>query len=122
MVTLNKSDRRILCIEFAQYVPQIRDILHVTQQQFGAMCGISTDRLSRIENQHAVMTWSQLTSILFICMMNLDTKEFLFANSIVPPKLLQYFQQKDENIPPAININVHDEISKMYLEKNRSEN
>lgn len=121
MVTLAKSDRRILCIEFAQYVPKIRNILNVTQQQFGAMCGISTDRLSRIENQHAVMTWSQLTSILFICMMNLDTKEYLFANSLIPPTVLQYFQQKDENIPPIININVHDEISKMYLEKNRSE-
>ena len=121
MVTLNKSDRRVLCIEFASYIPQIRDILHLTQQQFGAMCGLSTDRLSRIENHHAVMTWSQFTSILFVCMMNLDAKEFLFANSIISPKVLQYFQQKAENIPPAININVHDEISKMYLEKNRSE-
>ena len=121
MVMLTKSDRRIFCIEFAQYVPQIREILHLTQQQFGAMCGISIDRLSRIENQHAVMTWGQLTSILFISLMNFDTKEFLFANSIIPPKFLQYFQQKDANIPPNININVHDEILRVYLETNRSE-
>lgn len=119
MVTLNKSDRRILCIEFAQYVPKIRDILRLTQQQFGAMCGISTDRLSRIENQHAVMTWSQLTSILFFCMTNLDTKEYLYANSLIPLKVLQYFQQKDENIPPTINICVHEEIARQYLGKNR---
>ncbi len=116
MVMLSKSDKRILCIEFAEYVPKIRDILHLTQQQFGAMCGISTDRLSRIENQHAVMTWSQLTSILFLCMTNLSTKEYLYANSLVSPKLLQYFQQKDENIPPVINICVHDEIAKKFLE------
>ena len=121
MVTLSKSERRVLCIEFARYVPKIREILHMTQHQFGAMCGISIDRLSRIENQHAVMTWSQLTSILFACMMNIDTKEYLFANAIIPQKIFQYFQQKEENIPPLININVHEEIIKNYLDKNRSD-
>ena len=100
MINLNKSEKRVICIEFADYVPKIRDILHLTQQEFGARCGISTDRLSRIENEHAVMTWSQYTSILFLCMTNLDTKEFIFANSILKPEVLQYFQLKDENIPP----------------------
>ena len=116
MVELNKSERRVFCIEFAQYVPKIREILHMTQQQFGSMCGISVDRLSRIENQHAVMTWSQLTSILFVCMMNLSTKEYLLVNSILPVKLLQYFQQKDERVPPTINANVDERIVKNYLD------
>ena len=119
MVELSKNEKRVICIEFADYVPKIRDILHLTQQQFGAMCGISTDRLSRIENEHAVMTWSQYTSILFLCMTNLDTKEYLFANSILKPQVLQYFQQKDENIPPVINICVHSEIEKAYTERHR---
>ena len=116
---LSKNEKRVICIEFADFVPKIREILHMTQQQFGTMCGISTDRLSRIENKHAVMTWSQYTSILFLCMTNLDTKEYLFANSILRPKVLQYFQQKDENIPPDINVKVHEEIEKRYLEENR---
>ena len=119
MVVLSKSEKRVICIDFAEHVPKIRDILHMTQHQFGAMCGISTDRLSRIENEHAVMTWSQYTSILFLCMTNLDTKEYLFANSILKPEVLQYFQQKDENIPPIINICVHDEIAKAYIEEYR---
>lgn len=119
MINLNKSEKRVICIEFADYVPKIRDILHLTQQEFGARCGISTDRLSRIENEHAVMTWSQYTSILFLCMTNLDTKEFIFANSILKPEVLQYFQLKDENIPPVINICVHSEIEKAYTERHR---
>jgi transcriptional regulator with XRE-family HTH domain len=119
VINLNKSEKRVICIEFADYVPKIREILHLTQQEFGARCGISTDRLSRIENEHAVMTWSQYTSILFLCMTNLDTKEFIFANSILKPEVLQYFQLKDENIPPVINICVHSEIEKAYTERHR---
>ena len=121
MVVLTKCDKRVICIEFAKHVPKVRDLLHLTQQQFGAMCGISIDRLSRIENEHAVMTWSQFTSILFVCMFNLDTKEYLFANSVLPIELFQYVQQKEENIPPTINTFVHEEIIKSYLNKNRSD-
>ncbi len=115
MVVLTKSEKRVLCIQFAEHLPKIRDLLHLTQQKFGAMCGISTDRLSRIENEHAVMTWSQLISILMICMANLDTKEYIYANNVLPVKLFQYFQQKDENIPPEINICVREEIAKKYI-------
>ncbi len=120
MVRLNKIEKRVACIEFAKYVPKIREILHLTQQQFGAICGISTDRLSRIENEHTVMTWSQYTSILLLCMMNRDAKEYLFANAILHPRVLQYFQQKDENIPPVLNVFVHPEIEKTYMEQFRS--
>lgn len=120
MINLSKSEKRVTCIEFAKHVPKIREILHLTQQEFGTRCGISIDRLSRIENEHAVMTWSQYTSILFVCMMNLDAKEYLFANSILKPEVLQYFQLKEENIPPVINICVHSEIEKAYTEKHRN--
>ena len=105
-----------MCIEFAAHVPKIRELLHLTQQRFGAMCGISTDRLSRIENEHAVMTWSQFTSMLMLCMLNFDTKEYICANNVVPVKLFQYFQQKDENIPPAINIGIREDIIKKYIQ------
>ena len=117
MIKLGKSEKRVICIEFADYVPKIRDILNLTQQEFGARCGISTDRLSRIENEHAVMTWSQYVSILFLCMTNLNAKEYIFANSILKPEVLQYFQLKDENVPPIVNICVHDEIEKAYVAK-----
>ena len=117
---LSKNEKRVICIEFAQYLPKIRDILHLTQLQFGAMCGISTDRLSRIENGHAVMTWSQYTSILLLCMMNLDAKEYVFANELVGPQVLQYFQQKDSNVPPNVNVCVHDAIEEMYLKSYRN--
>ena len=120
MIELSKSDKRVICIEFADYVPKIRDILHLTQQQFGSLCGISTDRLSRIENEHAVMTWTQYVSILFLCMTNLDTKEYLFANSILKPEVLQFFQQKEGNIPPVVNICVHEEIERAYIEEYRA--
>lgn len=113
-IKLNNVEKRVLCIEFAKHVPKIRDLLHLTQKQFGAMCGISADRLSRIENEHTVMTWSQLTSIVFICFLNMSTKEYLFANAVFDERFYQYFQQIDENIPPIINVIVRDEIVDDY--------
>lgn len=115
MVVLTKNEKRILCIEFADHLPKIRDILHLNQKDFGAMTGISVDRLSRIENEHAVMTWSQLMSILMVCMANLDTKEYIYAYNVLPVKLFQYFQQKDESIPPHLNIHVRDDIADKYI-------
>ena len=119
MVVLSKSEKRVICIEFAHHLPKIRDLLHLTQREFGAVCGISVDRLSRIENEHAVMTWCQLTSILMICMMNLDTKEYLFANRVLPIDLFRYFQQKDANIPPLLNICVSEETANQYIYQNK---
>ena len=119
MVILTNNEKRILCIEFADHLPKIRELLHMTQRQFSAMSGISVDRLSRIENGHAVMTWSQLMSILMICMANLDTKEYIYAYNVLPVKLFQYFQQKDESIPPHLNIRVRDEIATKYINQNK---
>ena len=73
-VILNQVQKKLMCIEMAKHLPQIRDLLHLNQKEFGAMCGISTDRLSRIENEHVVMTWSQLLSIIAVSNMNMNTK------------------------------------------------
>lgn len=113
-IELSNIEKKILCIEFAKHIPKIRDLLHLTQKQFGAMCGISTDRLSRIENEHTTMTWSQLISIMFVCFVNISTKEYLFANDVFSERFYQYFQQVDENIPPIINVIVRDEIINEY--------
>lgn len=120
-IELSNIEKKVLCIEFAKYVPKIRDLLHLTQKQFGAMCGISADRLSRIENEHTVMTWSQLTSIMFVCFVNMSTKEYIFANNVFDERFYQYFQQADENIPPIINVIVRDEIISDYVLKKGEE-
>ncbi len=117
MRNLTKNEKRVICIEFAKNVPKLRDVLHMTQREFGAVCGISVDRLSRIENGHAVMTWGQYISILFICMVNVDSKEYLFSHDIVDVKVMQYFQGKDSNVLPNVNVIVHDEIEKEYLRR-----
>lgn len=114
-IELSNIKKKVLCIEFAKHVPKIRELLHLTQKQFGAMCGISADRLSRIENEHTVMTWSQLTSIMFVCFVNMSTKEYIFANNVFDERFYQYFQQADENIPPIINVIVRDEIINDYV-------
>lgn len=105
-VKLSKEEKEALCIKLAKHLPKIRELLHATQKEFGEMIGISTPRLSVIENGRFVMSWSQLTSILFVCACNLSTKEYIYANDILSNRFLQYLQGKDENIPPMVNITV----------------
>ena len=119
MVVLTKTDKRVICIQFAEDLPKIRELLHVNQKEFSALSGISVDRLSRIENEHTSMTWSQFMAVLMVCMANLVTKEYLYAYNVLPVNLFQYLQQKDESIPPHINIRVRDEIASKYINQNK---
>ena len=116
MVNLSKAEKREMCVSLAQKLPEIRKLLHMSQKEFGARCGISSNRLSAIENGHFVMTWSQLTSIILICMVNKQTKEYFYANKLLNPRFFQYLQRKDENIPPELNILVNPVIVMGYEE------
>lgn len=111
-VSLSNIQKKLICVELAEHVPKIRELLHVNQKEFGSMCGISADRLSRIENEHVIMTWSQAMSIFFVCSFNVTTKEYLYVNGIIPKHLLQYIQQLDESIPPLYNVMLRDEVIK----------
>ena len=107
MVKLSHEEKEELCIKLAGHLPKLRGLLRTTQKEFGELIGVSTPRLSVIENGKFVMTWSQFTSILFVCMCNMSTKEYIYANGILTNRLLQYLQGKDENIPPMVNITVN---------------
>ena len=106
MVRLSNAEKEELCVKLAEHLPKLRELLHTTQKEFGDRVGVSTPRISVIENGRFIMSWSQFTSILFVCMCNLSTKEYIYANGILTNKLLQYLQGKDENIPPMVNITV----------------
>lgn len=113
MVNLTEKEKRKMCVELAEHLPKIRELLKLSQKAFGERCGISTPRMSVIENKHFIMTWSQLTSIVFVVMCNQKTKEYFFTNGLLGPRFLQFIQQKEENSVPDVNITV-DEV---YVER-----
>lgn len=117
MVVLSEDDKRQMCVELAEHLPKIRELLKLSQKEFGDRCGISTPRMSVIENKHFIMTWSQLTSIMFMCFCNQKTKEYFFTTSLLGPKFLQFIQQKEENSVPDINIVVDDVYVNRYKKK-----
>lgn len=113
-VILSQVQKKVICIELAKHLPKIRELLHMNQKEFSSICGISTDRLSRIENHHTVMTWCQANAIVLICHLNMVTKEYIYMNNIVPEEFFQYIQQLDESIPPMLNVIVRDEVIDIY--------
>ena len=108
MVELTEGQKREMCIELAEHLPKIRELLRLSQKAFGERCGISTPRMSVIENKHFVMTWSQLTSIMFVVFSNQKTKEYFLVNNLLGPAFMQFIQQKEENSVPDINVVVED--------------
>ncbi len=113
MVELTEGQKREMCIELAEHLPKIRELLRLSQKAFGERCGISTPRMSVIENKHFVMTWSQLTSIMFVVFSNQKTKEYFLVNDLLGPAFMQFIQQKEENSVPDINVVVED----VYVER-----
>ncbi len=110
MVELSKEEKKRLCEEFTAYLPKIRKLLNLTQAELGNMTGLSRVTISQIEGGKVRLTWLHLNAIMFICVSNLRTKEFLFANNLLDTRFLQFVQGKDENIPPEINVVVRDEL------------
>lgn len=126
MVDLTKKEKQELCEEMARHLPRLRELLHLTQVQLGERCGMSCDRISAIENGHFVMKWSQLTSILLVCLLNRTTKEYLIANKLLQPKMMQFFQRKEEDNPPDVAVSVspmlissYEEMSYRYIISNQ---
>ena len=117
MVQLTNEDKRECCAVLAKHLVKLRALLGVTQVEFGNLCGFSRTRVSQIENGAVEMTWSQFTSILFVCGVYQATKEYLYANCVITPRLMQFFQRKDENIPPETNIIVRKEIIDTFKNK-----
>ncbi len=114
MVELTEKEKREMCVELAEHLPKIRELLRLSQKAFGERCGISTPRMSVIENKHFVMTWSQLTSIMFIVFANQKTKEYFLMNNLLGPRFMQFIQQKEENSVPDINVVVEDICVERY--------
>lgn len=114
MVVLTESEKKEMCRIVADHLPKLRQLLNVTQAELGYLCGFSRIRVSQIETGKAPMSWSQLTSIMFVCSLNLRAKEHFYANNLLGPRFLQFIQRKDENIPPDVNVNVRPEFIQMY--------
>lgn len=112
MIKLTAKEKSELCSRLTAELPKIRELLGTTQARFGDLCG-----LSRIENGSATMNWAHLTSIMFVVMSNRRTKEYFYANELPGERFWQFIQQKDENIPPELNITVDVDALRAYAKR-----
>lgn len=114
MVELSKEEKKRLCAELTEHLPKIRKLLNLTQAEFGDMTGLSRVTISQIEGGKVNLTWLHLNAIMFICVSNIRTKEYIYANNILGTRFFQFVQGKDDNIPPDTNITVRTELIKAY--------
>jgi len=116
MVELTAKEKKAMCAELTAHLPKIRKLLSLTQADLGNLTGLSRVTISQIESGKVKMPWLHLNAIMFICAVNLRSKEYFYANNLLGTRFLQFVQGKDENIPPDINVTVRTELIEAYRE------
>lgn len=115
-VQFSKEERAAFCDYFLPLIGELRRVMQMSQATLADLAGISRARLIQLEKKKVRLSWTQMTSILFVCMTNLRAKEYIYANCVLPTRFLQYVQQKNECEAPNLNIRVPQKILPSYAE------
>ena len=114
LIRLSEVEKQEYCITLGDHLRKLRAIAGLTQDDLENLCGISKERISRIENGAYIMRWSQFVNLIMIFTMNANTKEYLVAVKIVTPRLLQAMQMKDARVPPDIVVPISASLTKEF--------
>lgn len=116
LVRLSEAEKTECCITLGEHLRKLRAIAGLTQDDLENLCGISKERISRIENGAYIMRWSQFVNFIMVFTMNANTKEYLIAVKILTPRILQALQMKDARVPPDIVVPISESLSKEFNE------
>lgn len=114
LIRLSEAEKQEYCITLGEHLRKLRAIAGLTQDDLENLCGISKERISRIENGAYIMRWSQFVNLIMIFTMNANTKEYLVAVKILTPRLLQAMQMKDARVPPDIVVPISESLTKEF--------
>ena len=114
LIRLSEVEKQEYCITLGDHLRKLRAIAGLTQDDLENLCGISKERISRIENGAYIMRWSQFVNLIMIFTMNVNTKEYLVAVKILTPRLLQAMQMKDARVPPDIVVPISESLTKEF--------
>lgn len=114
LIRLSEVEKQEYCITLGDHLRKLRAIAGLTQDDLENLCGISKERISRIENEAYIMRWSQFVNLIMIFTMNANTKEYLVAVKILTPRLLQAMQMKDARVPPDIVVPISESLTKEF--------
>ena len=114
LIRLTEEEKQNYCAALGGHLKRLRAIAGFTQEDLADLSGISKERISRIENGAYPMRWNHFISFIMVFTMNTNTKEYLVANKVLTPRLLQALQMKDDQVPPDIVIPISDSLSEEF--------
>ena len=110
LIRLSEEEKLSYCIKLGENLKRLRAIIGLTQEDLASLSGISKERISRIENGAFIMRWAQFVNLAMVFSMNASSKEYMFAQKIFTPRLLQALQMKDDSVPPDILVPISDPL------------
>ena len=114
VIRLTDEEKQNYCSVLGSHLKRLRGIVGFTQEDLASLSGISKERISRIENGAYPMRWNHFISFVMVFTMNTNTKEYLVAQKILTPRLLQALQMKDNMVPPDIVIPISESLNEEF--------
>ncbi len=93
MIELTKTEKEEICSRFAEYLPELRKMMKLTQSKLGEICGYSRIRISNIETGREALSWHQLMAIAFICYMNAEVRGIMERHEILDDSFFKYISR-----------------------------
>lgn len=110
LIRLSEDEKANYCMKLGEHLKRLRAIVGLTQDELARLSGISKERISRIENSAFTMRWAQFVNFIMIFSMHSGSKEYMLAQKILTPRLLQALQMKDDSVPPEIVVPVSESL------------
>jgi len=104
LIRLTEEEKADYCARLALHMKRLRAITGFTQDDLESLCGISKERISRIENGAYPMRWAQFICFMMIFCQYTSTKEYMVVTKLLTPRLLQFLQMRDSQVPPDLVI------------------
>ena len=106
LIRLTNQEKADYCARLTLHLKRLRAIAGFTQDDLEYVCGISKERISRIENGAYPMRWAQFINLMMIFCQYTGTKEYMIVTKLLTPRLLQALQMRDSQVPPDLSIPV----------------
>ena len=91
-IRLNRKTKENYIAAMVENLPQLRDVLGITQAQLAERVGVTRQTLTSIENGSRKLTWKGYRALCFVFSLNNSSKVWLEIQDICPEIFVNYLK------------------------------
>lgn len=91
-IRLNRKTKENYIAAMVENLPQLRDVLGITQAQLAERVGVTRQTLTSIENGSRKLSWKGYLALCFVFSLNNSSKVWLEIQDICPEIIVNYLK------------------------------